>query len=50
MEGATTTPRSFEHLREHSIGLWLSARRADKLRDVEHVYVDDEAGTTLEHA
>jgi amino acid transporter len=30
--------------------LWLARNRRDKLRDIEHVYVDDEAGATLEHA
>jgi hypothetical protein len=24
---------------------WLTTSRRDKLRDIEHVYVDDEAGT-----
>jgi amino acid transporter len=30
------------------LAVWLSIRRPDKLRDVEHVYVEDEAGAAVE--
>jgi amino acid transporter len=32
------------------LAIWLARRRPDKLRDVEHVYVDDEAGAVVEPA